>query len=168
VYDEHGMPTDALVESWAIENDHRDQQPPDHEEEETMTETIITTPPSGPEADAEPAEAVLDEVLHALTIPVLDVGQQIRLAIAQATLAAGWDGTDAEMAAAVLSLAYAIEHGTPQPAPVSVPDAYVNADDGYRWLHCTTCDQPLTEVDGGAPLATLVAAAISHTCEATA
>ncbi len=47
------------------------------------------------------------------------------------------------------------------PAPSAGQD-YINADDGYPWLTCGLCDEPLKECDGGTTLDDLNQAAAEH------
>ena len=48
--------------------------------------------------------------------------------------------------------------------PEGRPGAYVNGDDGYKWLTCTSCDGPIHCIDAGDDLAGLVAKSRAHTC----
>jgi hypothetical protein len=49
------------------------------------------------------------------------------------------------------------------PGPI-VSKAYINGDDGYPWLTCSLCQDPLTMVEAGDLLGDLLAAVAQHTC----
>ena len=53
---------------------------------------------------------------------------------------------------------------TPTVLPSGAKPAYVNGDDGYKWLTCGGCEQPLMEVDAGIGLAVLNDAHAAHRC----
>lgn len=52
------------------------------------------------------------------------------------------------------------------PPVVLAGPAYINADDGYKWLTCGNCEESLVCLDGGETLADLNDAVTKHTCTA--
>lgn len=44
------------------------------------------------------------------------------------------------------------------------PNSYINGDDGYHWLTCNTCEEPLLCVDAGDDLTKLIEADRDHVC----
>ncbi|MER6171316.1 hypothetical protein [Streptosporangium sp. NPDC001681] len=48
------------------------------------------------------------------------------------------------------------------------PAAYTNSDNGYPWLTCGGCEEPLLQIDAGTGLDEMNAAAWGHDCAAPA
>lgn len=50
---------------------------------------------------------------------------------------------------------------------MSAVDPYIDGSDGYHWLTCGRCGDPLIEVEGGTHLTEMRTAAADHTCQPT-
>lgn len=62
-----------------------------------------------------------------------------------------------------------IGHEKPNSRKLSLsgePHFYVNGDDGYKWLTCDRCEEPLMEIDAGTWLIEMVNAVNGHECAA--
>lgn len=48
--------------------------------------------------------------------------------------------------------------------PTEPRAAYINGDDGYLWLTCLACDEPIWQIDAGDRLADLNVRFGAHVC----
>lgn len=53
---------------------------------------------------------------------------------------------------------------TPIVLPAGAAADYINRDDGYHWLTCGTCEEPLVEVKAGTSLGEMTDKVASHKC----